>query len=455
MRWVKRGLWVAAWSFWAWLGFGLYRELPRDLALASVVRPSNSTTLQLINPLGFVGDTDRFAVVLRNGKHLRSFTEIRVYDGATGEVVLQVPGPAYGDLLGDKFFSPCDGSLFAAVSPDNSEAGLFRLDLESGKWHCITTNREVAGGAVHPSWPWILFSERREDKGEVGRFVVVVVDWKSGKEIFARPIPLSITFPGRGARFADDEYRVAIPLRRKGGAQDDRCWEIWRVGKPAGLEAIIEDAPIGPSPSFAAGRVAFSNPLWTSAVEVCDFAAANIVFTNMLGEQRPPLPSSPADWRAPAVLSRSGRRVLGGDPSTLWDVDSGAVVWRASNGALAFGGPQQFANKGFFGVVEQWDVLWKDWLSKFEYHTFAIRDLETSRLKFRVGPTKAKIAPSYWNAAETLAADQAGNVYRVPARVNYPLLALCQTILALPLILLWVLLRWHRKRRLRLASVAS
>jgi len=24
-------LWLAAWSFWLWLGFGLYRELPRDL----------------------------------------------------------------------------------------------------------------------------------------------------------------------------------------------------------------------------------------------------------------------------------------------------------------------------------------------------------------------------------------------------------------------------------------
>src|SRR5688572_11675447 len=28
---LKRVLWLAAWSVWLWLGFGLYRELPRDL----------------------------------------------------------------------------------------------------------------------------------------------------------------------------------------------------------------------------------------------------------------------------------------------------------------------------------------------------------------------------------------------------------------------------------------
>src|SRR5262245_10823400 len=30
-RWLCRGLWLLAWSFWVWLGVGLYRELPRDI----------------------------------------------------------------------------------------------------------------------------------------------------------------------------------------------------------------------------------------------------------------------------------------------------------------------------------------------------------------------------------------------------------------------------------------
>src|SRR5262245_54753071 len=30
MTWVKRSLWIAAWSMWAWLGIRLAVELPRD-----------------------------------------------------------------------------------------------------------------------------------------------------------------------------------------------------------------------------------------------------------------------------------------------------------------------------------------------------------------------------------------------------------------------------------------
>jgi len=31
MKWFKRCCWFSAWCVWLWLGFGLYRELPRDL----------------------------------------------------------------------------------------------------------------------------------------------------------------------------------------------------------------------------------------------------------------------------------------------------------------------------------------------------------------------------------------------------------------------------------------
>jgi hypothetical protein len=30
MRWLKRSLWISAWGVWAWLGVGLYRQLPRE-----------------------------------------------------------------------------------------------------------------------------------------------------------------------------------------------------------------------------------------------------------------------------------------------------------------------------------------------------------------------------------------------------------------------------------------
>src|SRR5262245_44330804 len=43
-------------------------------------------------------------------------------------------------------------------------------------------------------------------------------------------------------------------------------------------------------------------------------------------------------------------------------------------------------------------------------------------------------------------------VRRFPPRVDWSLLAICQTILALPLVLLWTVLRWRRMRRTRLAN---
>jgi hypothetical protein len=56
------------------------------------------------------------------------------------------------------------------------------------------------------------------------------------------------------------------------------------------------------------------------------------------------------------------------------------------------------------------------------------------------------------SADGTLVAGNQGAIYHAPP-VNWPILALCQTILALPLIMLWAVLRWRRQRRL-LATTA-
>ena len=40
-HWLSRSLWLAAWSFWLWLGFGLYRELPRELGPVVCRLPMN------------------------------------------------------------------------------------------------------------------------------------------------------------------------------------------------------------------------------------------------------------------------------------------------------------------------------------------------------------------------------------------------------------------------------
>ena len=59
-----------------------------------------------------------------------------------------------------------------------------------------------------------------------------------------------------------------------------------------------------------------------------------------------------------------------------------------------------------------------------------------------------------WSPDGSMWVCQNGNIYAAPT-VNFPLLALSQAILALPLVLTWLALRWRRKRRLRIAGPAS
>jgi hypothetical protein len=101
--------------------------------------------------------------------------------------------------------------------------------------------------------------------------------------------------------------------------------------------------------------------------------------------------------------------------------------------------------RGCERVDDHWVTPWK---IPWEWQTVAIRDA--------YGRVVEREWAIQWNDHESsdgaFVADDKGTVYR-HAAVNYRLLTLCQTILALPLVLLWAILRWRRKRKLRLASV--
>ena len=72
---------------------------------------------------------------------------------------------------------------------------------------------------------------------------------------------------------------------------------------------------------------------------------------------------------------------------------------------------------------------------------------------FRTAETNQTI-PMRWNAARDLGVTYEGKVYRARPQVNWPLLILCQSLLALPLLLTWLALPWRLKRRLRMAGAA-
>jgi hypothetical protein len=96
---------------------------------------------------------------------------------------------------------------------------------------------------------------------------------------------------------------------------------------------------------------------------------------------------------------------------------------------------------------------WNAWLPS-RWQTAALRDPDTFAVVAREWRGRVSSKPGMYgrslheNPEQLLVADLRGVVYRYPT-VNWPLLALCQTILALPLVLLWAMLRW---RRMRMAS---
>jgi len=91
MRWVRRGLWIAAWGVWAWLGVGLYHELPRKPG--ALVHELNLRFPDDM-PVGFVGNTNRL-VVARN---LRTKNEqaVELFDIDSGKLLRHVPAAGFG-----------------------------------------------------------------------------------------------------------------------------------------------------------------------------------------------------------------------------------------------------------------------------------------------------------------------------------------------------------------------
>jgi hypothetical protein len=135
-RWLPRSFWLLAWSFWVWLGFGLYLELPRGLGPPVAAVPA----LDVAPEAGFLADTNRFALVRRHGA-LGGVVE--TYDAESGALLAATPAPGMGDLLWPDCFLGGRGVLLAKALPNEdgteSAPGLHVLDLRAGRWRRVTT----------------------------------------------------------------------------------------------------------------------------------------------------------------------------------------------------------------------------------------------------------------------------------------------------------------------------
>jgi hypothetical protein len=138
------------------------------------------------------------------------------------------------------------------------------------------------------------------------------------------------------------------------------------------------------------------------------------------------------------MLSLSGRTASNGFGS--WDLATGRQLWQAS--------PHEVASPNLDGrifVIEQWSDYWKKWLPSHTFETSAWRDMDSGVLLYRTTLPEAS-APQKMNASRTLAVAHDGAVYRLPPRINWSLLVLCEAVLGLPIVLVWVVLRFRRRR---------
>jgi len=439
MRWVRRGLWIAAWGVWAWCGFGLYRELPRNLGTPRCQIPlPKSMAVPFF--LGFVGDADHLALI--NYANDRRSSTVDVHETRTGARVRSTPGPRPGWYLSH---TAVDGFVFAgeAPAPAGPAPGLYVLSLAGGDWEKLSEHRpSLATFCLRKGW--VAFLDGRTS--DPGGSRAIVFDYRRRREEFRRP-----ETPGRLPdgiiQLTEDGRRLLVPTV-SGPDGKERALEVWRIDGTPALERTFAGLFIGLIPFASHGSlIAFSEKPPGRTLVVYDLDGGEYVLTE------PPraaggLPQKEVQRPPDPVFGPEGQTVLGGDPTALWNVQSHDALWRPQSGE------RPFAWDGQLFVPERWGEILNRWLPSGPYETTAIRSMTNGRLISRLN-VEAGYVPTFWNASHAVGAAIDGRVHDSQVFVNWRLFALCQTLLALPLILLWLALRWHRKRRERRLAGAT
>ena len=475
MKWVKRGVWVAAWGVWAWCGVGLYRELPRDLG-TEVCR------LPISKGESFVGLLDTPAAVTAAKSDDDRLT-IRLWDLVSGTMTKSFTGPYwfadwFSELLDSRgWLSPEHRLLLSnapwdrPVRPPNFYSV---LNLESGQWRRLNVP-DNASATLHHTRPWALFLE--EAKTWVG-FEATVMDLRTGERLFRWPSPSS---PRNGLRlqtafFVGDGVALSFREPDEKDPRPEQFVEWWLLlPEPSVSSRQSIEIRRDPNSTSSTGRAVWRDYLHFDECWVYDLATGRSVFDSRkphpeekgsvmfsLSDTGPPLPN---------LLSADGRLLFDG---SVRDLDAGRVVWSPQNEVYEGKGRTRVGSswylrkgekvtaadpRGWFETTETWQLRLGNWSR--EATTYGIRSARTAALAFRCHNPIA--SSTVWSSrAPRVSSDrnwmvnENGQVFRLPPRPNYPLLLLCQSILALPLTLLWAGLRWRRKRgKRRLAGATA
>ena len=444
MRWVRRALWVGAWAIWAWIGVGLARELPRE---AVVVK----STLQLEEHERLCGRLNDGVVVTRIDAEYGAPSRYRTWE-TDGRLIHAWKGP-----LNDSHSSELPRLGFAAGIHTNgteskSDSRPFQLlNLRTGAWTPLGSSNFLYANE-HSTLPW--FSVRETGGGEDNMYVY---DVATKKRIFKwrRPNGDGDRDGQIGAVWFEGEVLAIVMQRELERQKEDdverrelerQRLERWHVP----THSLVKTAAINPPgwielPPGPSGRMLLRGRRGVSkSIAVVDARTLKTVFATDDPDE------GDRDWeeqsarRIPEVkLSASGRMLLS-DLGHLWNVDQNCVAWRPRKGSEAFW--RYGGTSTDFCVHENWTPLLEKLHLPFKLATMAVRDLETGSVRYRTFDS----AVEWWQILFKTSVPSDGFVASsTPPPPNYRVLVFCQTILALPLILLWLALRWRGTRRAR------
>jgi hypothetical protein len=456
----NRFLWLLAWGVWVWLGFGLYRELPCS-------RGSQLRRLPLADKesvLGFLPGGP-YVATLRAIEETSASTA-SVYDASTGATVRVLPWAPRSSWFSQESGIPLPrhGVLLAKAGPPDKDGapskGFHVLNLMTGHCRRITAS-PVQLLAVHRDRPWVLYIEMSKSLTPQR---LVAYDLSSNTELLEKALDSSAPVHESHPFFVPGTDLLVVPTHDASeSTKSSRVgrFEFWCLGGEGPTrERIVEPARFGLEPHpCRSGRVAYvEKPAGDGPchVDIVDVETGVVIYSD------PPLEKRQSQLRFPidmVALSPSGETVLFGDRSnrsrrpTVLNVETGRTLWQPGIGE----GVSLRDDENTFFVGEGWQIsllqkllggpprvgLWEGWA------TLAIRDLESGRPLQRYWLSHSPVASGVVGST-SIAIHGGGSICRPPS--NLTLLALCQTILALPLVLLWAVLRWRRKRKLRRAA---
>jgi len=424
MKWIKRFCWLAAWGVWLWLGFGHYRELPRDVGAVVCKLPFEPGVEHVI---GFM-----------KGDDLLLSESIRLaYGGNRDFNIWEIKNcRKHQTLTGPTMWAPGKTSVYHGVAvgeargdDETPPTSMRSLDLRTGEWKKLGPSTWGLLG-IHPTRPWAAFSVR----GDRPKFLLVdfrtgerIFEWTGSSESGRRCFLTECQFlddPDEFLLSASDPQSVLIHISRTRG-------ELARM--------TVDRSRFSATGPMRNGRVALLGAVGVEGiVEVVEFPSGRTLFSSasLPGDVKA---ATKDDWNSPAKLSQSGRGLFTWG-SKLWSVDDGRLLWQPSSINV---GSTRDPPPDFFVVVENWTRLIGRFGFSWNWTTTAVRDMENGDVLYR-----------YWGFENLhcvsgdgrFAVDSDGTVYQMPLRVNWWLLAICQAVLASPLVLLWLGLRWRRRR---------